>query len=172
MKPTSFNDIGSMINQETLPFIIDRLDDEGFDYVGELTIWCKKNFRIILHDYFTGRIDLKFAHTRCCSEINPPPNLRQNVGWQLRMLKGEISKIFTLGYGDYLLSLGETECYVPYNNYDQHPDCQRLIVGKKHKITDIQNNMYRNYGLRAAVYPTVPLHVDCQHIITKVPSKK
>ena len=100
MKPTSFNDIGSMINQETLPFIIDRLDDEGFDYVGELTIWCKKNFRIILHDYFTGRIDLKFAHTRCCSEINPPPNLRQNVGWQLRMLKGEISKIFTLGYGD------------------------------------------------------------------------
>ncbi|HSV48693.1 MAG TPA: hypothetical protein VLH35_00120 [Candidatus Acidoferrales bacterium] len=171
MGANSFNDILSMINTEALPFIIDRLDDEGFDHVGELTIWCKKNFREILHDYFTKKIDLKFATVRCCSEINPPPNLRQTAGWQLRMLKGEISKIFTLGYGDYLLSLGETECYVPYNNYDQNPDCQRLIVGKRHKIRDIQENMYKNYGLRAAVYPTVPLHVDCLHIITRIPDK-
>jgi hypothetical protein len=88
------------------------------------------------------------------------------------MLKGEISKIYTLGYGDYLLSIGETECYVPHNNYDQSDECLRLVAGKKHLIKDIQANIYRNYGLRTAVYPTVPLHADCQHIITKVPDKR
>ncbi len=172
MRANSFNDILSMVNAQTLPFIIDRLDDEGFDYVGGLTIWCKKNFREILRDFFTKKIDLNFANNRCCSELNPPPTYQQSRGWQLRMLKCEINKVFTLGYGDYLLSIGETECYVPHNNYDQSADCLRLVAGKRHLIKDIQTNIYRNYGLRTAVYPTVPLHADCQHIITKIPEKQ
>jgi hypothetical protein len=172
MKLSSSNDIPLAVNSQNLPFIIERLDDEGFDYVGGLTIWCKKNFREILRDFFTKKIKLDFANTRCCSELNPPTSYRPTLGWQLRMLKGEISKIYTLGYGDYLLSIGETECYVPHNNYDQNVDCLRLIAGQKHRIIDIQSNIYRNYGLKAPLYPTVPLHVDCQHIITKVPERR
>lgn len=89
----------------------------------------------------------------------------------MRMLKGEINKIFTLGYGDYLLSIGETECYVPYTTNDLYEDCQRLIVGKRHNIKTIQDNIYKNYRIKEPVYPTVPLHINCLHIITRVPQR-
>ncbi|MCW4029018.1 MAG: hypothetical protein NWE92_05150 [Candidatus Bathyarchaeota archaeon] len=172
MSVRSFFDMPLAVNKQSLTFILERLDNERFEFVGCLTPKCKENFRGILRDFFSKRIDLDFATRRCCSEINPPVSYRQTKGWQLRALKAESSKIFTLGYGDYLLSIGETYCYVPHNNFEQSEDCLRLIAGKKHKIKDIQDNIYKNYNLRTAMYPTVPLHVDCQHIITKVPDRR
>ncbi len=133
---------------------------------------CKRKFKEIVRDFYTKRIDLNFAGVRCCSELNPTVSFGQTLGWQQRLLRSEINKVFTLGYGDYLLSMGETECYIPHNNYDQNPDCQKLIAGKKHSIKQIQLNIYKNYDLKVKTYPTVPLHPDCQHIITKLSNKK
>ncbi len=172
MDITSIYDIPRAIDEQSLPFILKRLDYEEFYYVGSLTQICKNNFRDILADFFTKKIDLNFANTRCCSELNPPTTYKQSKGWQLRLLKSEMNKVFTLGYGDYLLSLGEIECYVPHNNFEQSDDCLRLIAGRKHKIRDIQDNIYKNYKIRPPVYPTVPLHANCQHIITRVPDRR
>lgn len=172
MRITSCNEIPSALDEQNLPFILERLDDEGFSYVGCLTPFGKGNFRKILRDFFTKKIDMNFANLRCCSELNPPPAYRQSRGWQLRLLKSEIHKIYTLGYGDYLLSIGETECFVPHNNYDHSEECLRLIAGKKHLIKDIQANIYKNIGLRTPLYPTVPLHENCQHVITKIHKPK
>lgn len=167
----SFYDIPSLVGDQNLPYILKRLDEEQFSFVGCLTSECRDKFREILRDFYNKKIDLNFANLRCCSEINPPLTYRQINGWQQRALRTEISKVFTLGYGDYLLSIGETECYVPHNEFEQSQDCLRLIAGKKHKIRDIQDNIYKNYNLRIKAFPTVPLHANCQHIITKVPEK-
>jgi hypothetical protein len=171
MNISSSNDILLAVNQQSLPFILKRLDNEQFNNIDGLTSTCKHNLREILRDFYTKRIDLNFANIRCGSELNPRVTYREK-GWQLRMLKSEINKVFTLGYGDYLLALGETECYIPHNNYDQNPDCLKLIAGKKHSIKLIQQNIYKNYDLKTKVYPTVPLHLDCQHIIVKVPDRR
>ncbi len=168
-KTQSFNDIPSVLNEQNLPFILKRLNEEQFSKVSCLSGNCSGKFREILRDYYTKKIDLNNANLRCCSEINPPLTYKQIKGWQLRALRSEISKVFTLGYGDYLLSIGETECFVPHTDLEHNDECLRLIAGKNHSIKEIQENTYRNYGLKAKAFATVPLHANCQHIITKVP---
>ena len=105
----------------------------------------------------------------CSQVVIPPETYKQTKNWQLRALRTEINKIFTLGYGDYLLSIGEKECFVPHTDLEHNDDCLRLIAGKNHSIKNIQDNIYKNYGLKAKEFPTVPLHANCQHIITQAP---
>ena len=169
MNINSFYDIPSIVDTQNLPFILKRLDDEQFSFVSCLSSECSGKFREILRDFYAKKIDLNSANLRCCSEVNPPITYRQIKGWQLRALRSEISKVFTLGYGDYLLSIGETECFVPHTDLEHNDECLRLIAGKNLSIKAIQDNIYKNYGLKTKVFPTVPLHANCQHIITKVP---
>jgi hypothetical protein len=102
-------------------------------------------------------------------EIRPPEDYKRIKGWNERLLRTEASKIFTLGYGDYLLSIGETECYIPHDGFRESKDCAELIAGRRFLIRDIQNNIYANYDLTEPIYPTVPLRSYCRHIITKIP---
>jgi hypothetical protein len=102
--------------------------------------------------------------------VQTPPGYRRIERWEERLVRSEASKLFTLGYGDYLLAQGEEFCYVPHNEFDESSDCLRLIAGRTFPIRQIQDNIYANYGLRGgAYYPTVPLHANCRHIITRVP---
>jgi hypothetical protein len=71
--------------------------------------------------------------------------------------------------GDYLLSIGETECFIHHTNLEQHDECMRLIAGKTIPIKTFQENIYKNHNQKTSIYPTVPLHANCQHIITKCP---
>ncbi len=169
MTANSFRDIPSIVDKGNLPFILKRLDAEPFTYVGCLSPICVEKFREILGDFFNKKIDLNGAVLRVQSEVTPPITYKQSKRWQERAVRSEVSKIFTLGFGDYLLSIGETECFVPHTDLEQHDECMRLIAGKKHAIKTIQDNVYKNYGLRAPMFPTVPLHANCQHIITKCP---
>jgi hypothetical protein len=168
MNTQSFYDIPSILNEQNLPYILKRLDEEQFSFASCLTPDCSNKFREILADFYTKKIDLNNANLRCCSEITPPETYKQIKGWQQRAVRSEISKVFTLGYSDYLLSFGETECFVPHTDLEHNDDCLRLIAGKKLQIKDVQDNIYKNYSLKVKAFPTVPLHANCQHIITKV----
>ena len=169
MTASSFYDIPSVVDNQNLPFIMKRLDVEEFSFVTCLTPQCKEKFREILRDFFNKKIDLGKSVIRACAEIAPPPAYKRKSRWQERAIRSEVSKIFTLGYGDYLLSIGETECFVPHTNLEKHDECLRLIAGKTIPIKAIHDNIYKNYGRQTAMYPTVPLHANCQHIITKCP---
>ena len=166
---TSFYDIPSVVDNQNLPFIMRRLDVEVFSFVTCLTPQCKEKFRETLRDFFTKKVTLEQAVTGARAEIVPPITYKQNKRWQERAVRSEISKIFTLGYGDYLLSIGETECFIPHTDLEEHDECLRLIAGKTIPIKAIQDNIYKNYGQQMTMYPTVPLHANCQHIITKCP---
>jgi len=168
MTASSFFDIPSVIDKSNLPFIMKRLDAEQFAFVTFLTPQCKDKFREILRDFFNKKITLEQAVIRVNNEISPPFGYKRVDRWQERAVRSEVSKIFTLGYGDYLLSLGETECFIPHTSFDESAECTVLIAGKKFLIKDIQDNIYKNYKLKHPAFPTVPLHANCRHIITKV----
>ncbi len=169
MNQKSFNDIPSIIDEQNLHYILKRLVREEFSFVSCLTPDCLEKFRGILRDFFNNQIDLNNANILCSQVVIPPETYKQTKNWQLRALRTEINKIFTLGYGDYLLSIGEKECFVPHTDLEHNDDCLRLIAGKNHSIKNIQDNIYKNYGLKAKEFPTVPLHANCQHIITQAP---
>ena len=169
MTATSFYDIPLVVDNQNLPFIMKRLDVEEFSFVTCLTPQCKEKFREILRDFFAKKIDLNQAVIRACTEIVPPNTYKIIARWQERAIRSEISKIFTLGYGDYLLSIGETECFIPHTDLEKYDDCLRLIAGKTIPIKAIQENIYKNYRQKTVMHPTVPLHANCQHIITKCP---
>lgn len=162
-------DIPSVIDQKNLPFILNRLNAEKFDKVKALTTATVGTFRKILDDFFNGKITYEKACVITETQIVLPPNYRRYSQWAERLVRSEMSKIFTLGYGDYLLSIGETECFIPHTKLDESTECQALIAGKKFPIKDIQNNIYKNYGLKKPAFPTVPLHANCRHVITKIP---
>lgn len=168
MVVSSFYDIPSVIDSKNLPFIIERLKAEQFTLVKALTPHYKETFRAILFDFFQKKIDLNQAVQRTAQEIAPPSTYKRVARWEERLVRTETSKIFTLGYGDYLISLGETECYIPHTEFDESKECLMVIAGKKFPIELIQDNIYKNYNLRTPVYPTVPLHANCRHIITRI----
>jgi len=165
---SSFFDIPLVIDAKNHPFIIKRLETEQFNFVKALTPVYKEKFRDILRDFFNKKIDFEEAIRRTAQEIVPPFTYKRVKRWDERLVRTEASKIFSLGYGDYLLSLGETECYIPHTKFDESKECLRVIAGKKFAIKLIQDNIYKNYNLRTLIYPTVPLHANCRHIITKV----
>jgi len=165
---SSFYDIPRVINSKNLPFITKRLKAEQFNLVKALTPAYKEKFRAILDDFFNKKIDLNEAIRRTAQEIIPPPTYKRVKRWDERLVRTEASKIFTLGYGDYLSSLGETECYIPHTEFDESKECLMVIAGRKFPIKQIQDNIYKNYNIKKPVYPTVPLHANCRHIITKI----
>ncbi len=168
MIANSFFDIPSLVDNKNLPFILKRLDNEQFSRVGCLSPNCIEKFREILRDFFNRKITLEEAVIRAGKEITPPITYKRVSRWQERAVRSEISKIFTLGFGDYLLSIGETECCIPHTKFDESLECKRVISGQKFPIKTIQDNIYENYGLRFPSHPTVPLHANCRHIITKI----
>jgi hypothetical protein len=168
MTVNSFFDIPSVIDDKSLPFILKQLNAEKFSFVTCLTPNCIEDFREILRGFFSKKITLNEAVIRAGQKIVPPAAYKKTSRWQERAVRSEISKIFTLGYGDYLLSIGETECFVPHTHFDESLECRALISGKRFPIKTIQDNIYKNYGLKHPSFPTVPLHANCRHIITKV----
>jgi len=169
MVASSFYDIPSVIDKDNLPFIMKRLDSEEFSRVTCLTSECREKFREILRDFFNGKITLEQAIKRTQNEIIPPYGYKRISRWEERVVRSELSKIFTLGYGDYLLAIGEKDCYIPHTDLEQNDACMRLIAGRTIPIKTIQDNIYMNYDTRIIMHPTVPLHANCQHIITKCP---
>ncbi len=165
-------DIPNILKEESkaLIFISKRLNEESFDKVKSLTIGSSKiKFKEILKEYYEGKIKFNEACYKIETEVQTPPNFKQIRGWGERLLRSESSKIFTLGYGDFLLSQGETKCFIPSHELDHEElDCSRLIVGKEFLIKGIQNNIYSNYGTKYPAYPTVPLHANCRHVIAKI----
>lgn len=170
--PSSY-DIPSIIDDDSRTYIFRRLSEEQFDMVGSLTDETKPIFREIIADVFNGNITFDEATIRVNNEVRPPRQYRASRRWQERLVRTETSKIFTLGYGDYLISIGEEYCYVPPNTYDVDMECALVIEGKTFSIREIQENIYRNYGRRKGMswYPTVPLHPNCRHIIIKIPEE-
>lgn len=169
MTASSFYDIPSVVDNNNLSFIMKRVDTEEFNFVTCLTPQCKEMFKKILRDFFSKTITLDQAVMRVHGEIVPPFGYKRVGRWQERLVRSEISKIFTLGYGDYLLSIGETDCFIPHTDLEKADECLRLIAGKTIPIKTIQDNIYKNYNQKAVMHPTVPLHANCQHIITKCP---
>ena len=167
MPATSFYEIPSVIDDKNLLFIMKRLDIEQFPYVTCLTEQGKEKFRQILRDFFSMTITLNEAITQTSTEITPPITYKKINLWEESLVRSEVSKLFTLGYGDYLLSLGETDCFIPHTPEENNDECNRLIAGKRFPIKTIQDNIYKNYFLEVNIFPTVPLHANCQHIITK-----
>ena len=165
---SSFFDIPLVIDSKNLPSIIKRLEAEQFSFVEALTSTYKEKLRAILRDFFNKKIDYEQAIRRTTQEIVPPATYKRTKRWDERLVRTEASKIFTLGYGDYLLSLGETECYIPHTEFDESKDCLRVIAGGKFPIKLIQDNIYKNYDLKKPIHPTVPLHANCRYIITKI----
>jgi hypothetical protein len=144
------------------------LEAEQFNSIKALAQTYKEKFRDISRDFFNKKINLDETIIRTAQEIVPPPTYKRIKRWDERLVRTEASKIFTLGYGDYLLSLGETECYIPHTKFDESKECLRLIAGRKFSIKAIQDNIYKNYNLKTPIYPTVPLHANCRHTITKL----
>lgn len=172
MPGPSFYEIPQLITPRNLPDILSRLQAEQFPHVKSLTPQTIPTFRVILNDFFNGNITLQNAIAQTTQKIIPPINYRKRARWQENLVRSEISKIFNLGVGDYLLSKGETHCYIPPNQYDADLECAVVIENKIFPITTIQNNIYRNYNRRKGYpwYPTVPLHAQCRHVIVEVPS--
>jgi hypothetical protein len=171
MKANSIFDIPNIIASEkdALPFIEKRLEEEAFEQVKALRLpEAKKNFKEILYSLYTSSITFEQACHRTEQEIVTPPDYRKIRRWGERLVRTEMSKIFTLGYGDYLLSIGERECFIPHTKLDESEECLRVIAGRRFSIELIQMNIYKNYGLRPPIHPTVPLHANCRHIITKI----
>jgi len=152
----SFFDIPSIVEDKNLPFIMKRLEIEKFDKVKALTPAYKEKFRAILQDFFNKKINYEEACKRTEIEIVPPPNYRRYSRWAERLVRTEASKIFTLGYGDYLLSIGEKECFIPHTKFDESPECLMLIAGKKFPIEQIQENIYKNYGPKSFSFQQFP----------------
>lgn len=171
MSGNSYYDIPSLVNDINRPFILERLNQEQFPIVKALTPRTIPIIKIILRDVFEGRTSLHEAVLRTEREIQTPIGYRKVRRWAERLIRTEVLKLYTLGYGDYLLSIGETECYVPPNEYDADMECRYIIEGKIFPIKMIQENIYKNYGHRKGMqwYPTVPLHPNCRHIIIKKP---
>jgi len=154
---------------QALDFIRKRLAIETFSHVKSLRLSAaKENFKHVLDDYYSGKCDLDGAVQRVELEVVTPPEFKRISRWAERLARSEVSKLFTLGYGDYLMSIGDTQCFVPHTNLDESPECLRLIVGRTFSISEIQSNIYANYGLKEPVSPTVPLHANCRHIIARV----
>jgi len=155
---------------QALSFIRKRLAMEDFVRVRSLRLSAAKEaFKHVLDDYYAGKCDLADASQQVEREVITPSDFKRVSRWAERLVRSEASKLFTLGYGDYLLSMGETHCFIPHTNLDESPECLRLIAGRIFSIAEIQNNIYANYDLRSPVFPTVPLHANCRHIIMKVP---
>jgi len=163
----SFYDIPKVLDSTNVPFILERLKVEKFEFVKSLTNDSKNLFRSILEEFFKGKLQMDEAIDRVGTKITPPAGYKLVKDWDERLFRSEASKLFTLGYGDYLLSIGETECYIPHTGFDVSNDCATLIADRKFPIKMIQDNVYANYG-KTVTYPTVPLHANCRHIITKV----
>ena len=159
-------DIQKLLDKESLPFVLKRLNDEEFSRVTSLDYpGMKDRFKEILKALFEGDISFQGAYDQVERTITP--STKPIRRWGERLVRTEASKIFTLGYGDYLLSIGETECYIPHSGYiDLERDCI-LIEDKVFSIKEIQDNIYKNYDLEHPIYPTVPLHPSCRHVITK-----
>lgn len=161
-------DFHSFVDERSLPFILARLEKEPFAYVKSLSSpGSKEKFKEILKELYEGRIGFEEAYRRV--ETTIIPGIKPKARWGENLVRSECSKIFTLGYGDYLLSIGETECYIPSCGYvDEERDCA-IIENKTFPIKMIQDNIYSNYNKRnhEPKVATVPLHAQCRHIITK-----
>jgi len=130
MSANNFYDT-QLINSAVLRFISKKLKEEKFEKVSSFIDKTKEKFRGILEDFLSGRIDLDKVLQTIQQEIEPPPEFKKVGQWQERLVRTEISKIFTVGYGDYLLSLGETECFISHSLLDESEECLQLITTKR-----------------------------------------
>ena len=152
--------------------VLSILEKEKFEYPKSLALEeSKTKFKEILEEYFQGKLEFNAACFKIESEVKTPFDYKKIKNWGERLLRTESSKLFTLGYGDYLLSKDETTCFIPNHNLGEEADCLRIIVGKEFLIKEIQDNIYKNYSLENARFPTVPLHANCRHIISSVNTK-
>ncbi len=148
---------------------LDYLDKiETFESVKSL----KPEDRNGLKDIMKRYISEKLTYDQFCSLIRSSmPYIKPYI---VKFIANtEPKKIYTLATLENLRRKGEQYCYVnPSGNFDQCPDCQRLIDGRVFKIQTLADNVYSNYREPHPIYPSVPLHSNCRHEVRGLSSEE
>lgn len=163
----SILDIQDWLEEPVRQRIIRELDSLEFSMVKTLpTKQQREELREALEAFFADRLTYDELSVRI-AQLRPFDPRKPNTSaltLARRIARTEVSRAHTIGFLEYLKDQDETECYVPCSPDESSSECLQTIVGRTFPIHQLLQDA-RSYSK-----PMVPLHPNCTHVVTRVPT--
>ena len=130
-------------------------------------------FRGILLDIVRGKLSLAEAYSETLHQLprrtsrHAGSNRVFTDGWEERLVRTQLSRLYSQAVLEHILIGGGTRCYVPHSSAeDPTTPCSRFLAGEHHDAVALHQRLMDNYT-RGRWSPDlkIPNHPHCTHVV-------
>jgi len=135
-----------------------------------------QRLRAVLRDLANGALTLPEAYVRVGRELprSGSPYAGNNrvfaSGWEERLVRTQLSRLYNQAVLEHLLEAGQTECYVPHSSAeDAASPCSRVLAGHRHAVAVLYDRLVGSYTRgNWSDDPKIPEHPHCTHVVRPI----